>query len=118
VTGQSVHGRNQFNPTWQRRIATATLVDGSHYHLLLSGGAELRYRDPRPDATRVEVIAVDGVLVEEARVPTISCSSQRCGTRYRPAPPGRSWTLADDTGPSYTVWRRRPPWLRHARRTA
>jgi hypothetical protein len=95
------------------RIEGCTLRDGSYYWLVVQCNVECRFGEPvSPEAVRIAVFAINGALIEEARIPTISCSSKRCGTRHRPAPPGRGWALADETHASFTVFRRTPPWLK------
>jgi hypothetical protein len=34
--------------TWWPRLSPSQIGPGSHYYLLLSGGAELRFGDPHP----------------------------------------------------------------------
>ena len=93
-----------------RASTAARFVTAHFYWLLMSAtGIEMRFGDRIPNAVRGAVYADNGALIEEARIPTINCSSRRCGSRHRPAPPGRGWKLADDTHASVSIWRRQPP---------
>jgi hypothetical protein len=100
------------NPTWEHRLPASQLVAGSHYYLRISIGTELRYADPRPDAVRVDVIEIAGELIEEARTAN---AIGRNGPI--PSPPlGNGWRIYDASSPSWTAFRRVPPWQRRPRR--
>jgi hypothetical protein len=93
------------NATWWPRLSPSQLRPGTHYYLVLSGGVELRFGDPRPDAVRIDVIAVGSTLVEEART---VCHIGRHGHPVRPVPPGRGWRVHDASHSSFTIWQRKP----------
>jgi hypothetical protein len=90
---------DRLNPTHVQRVLPASLTAGAHYYLLTSRGAELRYADPRADAVRVDVFALDGVLIEEARTANVI---GRAGWIAERPPPGNGWTIYDGSSLSWT----------------
>jgi hypothetical protein len=95
------------NPTSYPRLSPAELRAGSHYYLVVHRDAELRFDQPHPDRTRVDIFELGGEVIEEAR--TI-CYTGRHGQTIRPVPPGRGWRVHDASHSSFTIWQRKPPW--------
>jgi hypothetical protein len=75
------------NPTWSTRIPLELLRDGGHYFMVVARGAELKYADPRAGSIRIDVLKIDGELVEETR--TVSIIG-RDGRSIASLPPGRA----------------------------
>jgi hypothetical protein len=101
------------NPTHRPRIQGSQLRAGSYYYLATStGGAEMKFAEPLPHSTRVDVIADGDQLVEETRVVRVSnlATCRTCRTCHQP--PGRAWKVFDASHPSFIIFRRKPPWLR------
>jgi hypothetical protein len=73
----------------------------------------MRFGEPLPHSTRIDVIEDGGQVVEEVRIVRVS-GLAGCRTCHQPP---WSWLIADDSNPSFVVFRRKPPWLRgHCRR--
>jgi len=101
-----------FNLTHTPRLPISALRAGGHYHLVMRNGVEMRFSESRPHAVRVDVVADGDRLIEKSRV-VLPIGVAVCGICI--APPGRGWTIADDSNRSFIVFRRTPPWLKRHR---